>query len=355
MVIIMNVVKKILKFVRCIKSYTLYPKQNLEYKRKYFERQAIILMGEPEYNNLGDHAIAYATEKFVQIEFPDFEYFSITENDIKYNMKNVSKIINEGDILLLQGGGNMGDMYPDQVEIRRKVIEKFNNEIIIMPQTIYFENSEESLPRYYHKNEKRLTLVAREQVSYEIMQRIFHGNTILTPDIVLYLNRKMKEPSIKNRQGALVCLRNDKEKAANNNAKDDICEALERLSIEYKLFSTVIDKSIYSNEREQYLNALFETFYKTRIVITDRLHAMIISAITGTPCLVMPTINHKVLKSYSWLEEFNYIEMLTSSENVFCKIEQMLQLEVRYDKDISSCFVPLKEVFGEKIERVDLL
>ena len=39
-------------------------------------------------------------------------------------------------------------------------------------------------------------------------------------------------------------------------------------------------------------------YAKSRVVITDRLHGMIFSAITGTPCVVLSTFNHKLSDYY---------------------------------------------------------
>ena len=348
----MSFVRKIYMLIRCIKDYLVYSKQNLEYKRKYWNRQAVILLGEPEYNNLGDHAIAYATKCFVEERFPNIEFFSITEAELRYNFKNVSRIIKEEDVLLLQGGGNMGDMYLDQVKLRRKIIRRFKNEIIVMPQTIYFKNGNERLPKYYHENKERITLVARETVSYDIMRRLYSGETILSPDIVLYLNGKLKEKSLKYNCDVMICMRNDVEKAKNATSCEEIVFALNELRINYKLFSTVVNHNVYNHEREQYLYDLFQNFFESKMIITDRLHAMIIAAITRTPCLVIPTMNHKVIKSYSWVEEFNYIELLQRPEDLIYKIERLLHLgDNKCDKDISNNFIPLFTVISKKIER----
>ena len=39
-----------------------------------------------------------------------------------------------------------------------------------------------------------------------------------------------------------------------------------------------------------------------RLVVTDRLHGMILSLVAGTPCLVLPNSNHKIRQTWKdWL------------------------------------------------------
>ena len=87
-------------------------------------------------------------------------------------------------------------------------------------------------------------------------------------------------------------------------------------NIIYENISTVIDKNVILKERKKYLMNLFEKFSNSRLIITDRLHGMIIAAITKTPCIVLPTFNHKVLWSYEWLKDLNYIQLIKNFEEL---------------------------------------
>ena len=39
-------------------------------------------------------------------------------------------------------------------------------------------------------------------------------------------------------------------------------------------------------------------FARRQVVVTDRLHGMIFSAVTGTPCVVLSSYNHKIQEYY---------------------------------------------------------
>jgi glycosyltransferase involved in cell wall biosynthesis len=118
--------------VRKIQRATFY-----EPERK--SEQAIWYIGLPEYNNLGDCAIGYSTQKFILANYPECDLFLVTEKQFYSQWGKIKKYIRETDIIILQGGGNITDLYPDQQMIRKKVLSSFeNNKIVIMPQTVYF-------------------------------------------------------------------------------------------------------------------------------------------------------------------------------------------------------------------------
>ena len=155
----------------------------------------VVLFGVPAHGNIGDAAITVAEEKFIKDNLSEFEYISVLEDDIEEKVKEFKEILMEEDLILLHGGGNLGDKYISLEEKRRLIIESFpNNKIILMPQTIHFSDTargkeELEKTKKIYNNHKDLTLVAREKISFEIMKREFtNANVILTPDIVMYLN-----------------------------------------------------------------------------------------------------------------------------------------------------------------------
>ena len=104
----------------------------------------IILMGTPHHANIGDLAIAYAEEKMIKQLFPDKKLYVMQEEKLDVCAKRVKNYIKKDDIILLHGGGNIGDTYVTPEQGRREVISSYPaNKIIIFPQTAYFENEEE--------------------------------------------------------------------------------------------------------------------------------------------------------------------------------------------------------------------
>ena len=109
----------------------------------------IILMGFPNHRNLGDQAIALAEEIFIRKNFPEYDFYSVPEGIMLKCVDKVRKACKDEDILVLHGGGNFGNQYMYIEESRRRILELFpNNPIILMPQSIYFSNDEELLYKF---------------------------------------------------------------------------------------------------------------------------------------------------------------------------------------------------------------
>lgn len=279
----------------------------------------IFLTLVPNHKNLGDHAIAYATKKFIEENFKDYKLIEVCMNDIYSDTFAIKKSLNNDDIIMILGGGNMGDMYKQEEWIRRFVISHFqNNKIISLPQTIDFSNTingqyELRISQKIYSKHKYLTIMARESKSYEIMKDKFKNNTIIkSPDMVLSLGSlKLKN----NREGVLLCLRNDKESSIDNDKKNEFIKGLNENFSNVKAIDTVVDYMVSIDERENELNNIWNEISSSEVVITDRLHGMIFCAITETPCIVLKNSNHKIEQSYSdWLKDKDYIVLENNFE-----------------------------------------
>jgi pyruvyl transferase EpsI len=229
----------------------------------------------------------------------------------------VKSFLTPKDIIMILGGGNMGDMYLKEEEQRRFIIKNFkNNRIISLPQTISFSDTENGKKEFektkkIYNSHKNLLLVAREDKSFEIMkERFSEFNVIEVPDMVLYLNKKENEK----RDGIMFCLRKDKEGLLSEEFKKNISKVLMEKYQVIKIIDTVLSRGLDKNTRDKEFEKLITEIKKSRLVITDRLHGMIFCAITGTPCIVLKTFNHKVTESYKWLEKLGYIKMVTGEE-----------------------------------------
>ena len=102
----------------------------------------------------------------------------------------------------------------------------------------------------------------------------------------------------------------------------------------------------------QFLLIIFHTkrdkFSKAELVITDRLHGMIFSVITKTPCLVFDNKNHKISETYTaWLKDCNYI--LPSSPKTFIEdIKKVAQIQTIEQPDfLLEKFENLKRLLNE--------
>lgn len=282
-------------------------------------RPAFILLNSPDYGNLGDHAIAYAERKLFERLFPDVALIEIScEQYIRENLL-LQNVIQQEDILLVNGGGYLGSLWLWLEDMTKNIIEQYkDNQILIFPQTIYFEDSclgeteKQSLSEVLNSH-KNLTIMLRDRRSFQTAQELLKDSVrrLLVPDIVLSLSRKQNCM----RTGSLVCLRQDKESKGFDSAA--IEEILRQKGLEPEFFSTVSEDEIYLDNREIYLGQLWDKISRAELMVTDRLHAVIFCVITDTPCIALNNISGKVFELKHWLKNDSLV--------IFC--EQTEQLE----------------------------
>lgn len=302
-----------------IKMMIGYYKNKTYYKNLGGERR-VFLMGVPSHGNLGDQAITYAEREFLAKNLKKYEIIEIDTLDVLKHIKAIKKYIKDEDIVILNGGGNLGIEYPIEEEARREVIIHIkSNPIILFPQTIDFGKSEKGkkeleISKKIYNSNPNLTLIARENTSYRLMQEYFPNNKVLlTPDIVLSLN---KQDDAKCRSGAMICMREDCESILSAETRTAIAEACQKKFKQVQKTDTVVKHKVSFEQRNIELEAKWNQFRQSELVVTDRLHGMVFAAITGTPCIVMSNYNHKVKGTYEWIKDLGYIKFVNSLEEV---------------------------------------
>lgn len=285
--------------------------------KKYKNKKKIILTLTPRHKNMGDHAIAFASKKFILDNFKDYDFIELDMVDIYKYGRALKSFLTPDDIIMILGGGNMGDMYLQDEEQRRFIIKKFkNNKIISLPQTINFSDTERGRKelvksKKIYNSHENLLLTAREDKSFEIMKNNFNESKVIkSPDMVFYLNERKNE----SRDGILICFRKDKEGVLPQEFKEKIRNLLMENYKKVELTDTVLKKNVDKNTRDLNLKKLFTDIRKSELVLTDRLHGMIFCVVTGTPCIVLGTFNHKVTGVYKWIEGLKHIKMVSKEE-----------------------------------------
>lgn len=140
----------------------------------------------PYYSNIGDTLIWKGTEDFLKsvpykcllrASFQTFQYPPLSEEIV----------------ILMMGGGNFGDLYAPHNVLRRKVVQKYpNNRIIILPQTVYYEAAKNARrDAMVFRQHKHLTICARDQYSYRFLRAFgFSKNILLVPDMAFCINKE---------------------------------------------------------------------------------------------------------------------------------------------------------------------
>lgn len=310
--------------------------------------QAIIILGTVEYANLGDQAICLSEREFLERYATVFE---IRDTLFRARRELLKDIIRTNDILVIPGGGNMGDFWPKDEERRRWIIQDYpNNKIIVFPQTICYTDTKKGkndlrVSQDVYNEHKHLVLCAREKISYQIMKDVYpRCNVLFVPDIVLALERTFINIE---RNGVLVCMRNDIEKRIDDNSIQELLKQLSARNVQCYCTDTVFSGNVEEIDRDKTVTEKIREFANTAVVLTDRLHGMIFAAITGTTCIVLPNNNHKIEGVYrAWLQDCEWIHFEEKYDE-----KTILDMLVMYEQtkkenrpiDVSSCFDKLVE------------
>lgn len=292
------------------------------------------VLGTPQHSNLGDSAIVLSEINFLkQCGIREKRIKEVTTEEYK-EFKDVLKArIRKSDKILLHGGGNMGDQWFGEELLRRDMLSTFKrNKMIIFPQTFFYSNTiegqreKEKSILFYNRN--NLTIVAREQISYGLMRHLYpNANILITPDIVLSAYRGAFGIKRQRRKGIMLCLRSDIEKSMS---------VLEHKRIEdflQKSNWTITKTDMYANcvvtkkNRDECVKSKMNEFASAKIVITDRLHGMIFSAITGTPCIVFGNYNYKVEGTYEWIKYLGYIRFVDTVDEMERVFPELISLD----------------------------
>ena len=295
-----------------------------------------LLTGTPVYGNIGDIAITSAEIKLLRDN--NIAFLEVPITVAKWYRKRLAEKMPQSVKILNQGGGNMGiQWFNAEIYRREDLCYFFEHDIIVFPQTLYYGNSKRGIEelensiKSYSKNKERLHLFAREKISYEQMKKLYPLNDVqLVPDIVLYLN-KMERTN--KRKGIIFVVRSDKEKNISNEQMGEFIKLAKKIDADITITDTVINRMILKNNRKKILEKKLEQFGKAKLVVTDRLHGMIFSIITGTPCVVVSNSNHKIRGVYEWVKDLKNVQFVEDFENMQSSMEKLYNTEAILDNN----------------------
>ncbi|VEB76568.1 General stress protein 30 [Providencia rustigianii] len=273
----------------------------------------------PLHYNIGDQLIYLGTEQFIR-EFN----IKVIHRAFFSNINN--KKIEESDTILFHGGGNIGDLYPRHQKLRERLISKYKNKkIVILPQSIHFENIENRIKcEEIFSSHPNLHIFVRDKKSFEIASS-FSKNVRLMPDMAHSLHPLIYAKEVTDldcRKKILNLRRRDKETLATAPLPhkkefdwDDMIGINDLFIL--KLFSLLQLTPFLKNKinnywlknssnlcfrAEQYFNSFDE-------VHTDRLHGFILSLLLGKKIVIYDNAYGKNSNYFdAWVEENELLE-----------------------------------------------
>lgn len=263
------------------------------------------LIDFPNHTNVGDSAIWLGNLSVLRTLGARSPRYTC---DYKtYSRTNLAARVGRGTILL-NGGGNFGDLYPHHQELREAVLQAFpQNRVIQLPQSLHFR-SREALERAARicDTHPAFILLVRDQASLAAAQRTFRSRIELCPDLAFGL--ESLPPRSQEREGIVFIKRRDREARlgpARVAEPDDVTRAdwpHEEGGLSHRIHAALQRRS----GRHRWLGRLHATNARLReamaayrvevgcrmvgrgrAVITDRLHAHILCLLMRIPhCLL---------------------------------------------------------------------
>lgn len=348
--------KKIREYINLLnwKIFKLYDRIDILDLARIFKNRNNIrcyLLDTPVHGNVGDQAIALAERQVFCRYNVSVKEIRSTKLDKKERI--YAKVIPKDKCIFVQGGGFLGDLWPEGEEKFRNILKCFkDHKIVVLPQTITFDSKTQEGQQYlkesqiFYSGHKNLVVFVRERNSYIFMKEYFpEVKSILVPDIVTLLHKSI---TAFDRSGVLFCMRSDKEKSLSDKDIALMEKYVKKVyageRIEYT--DTVLNYRISEAAREREVRKKLEQFAKSKIVVTDRLHGMIFAAITGTPCIALSNSNGKVGSVYDWIKENEYIKYAENLIEFKAKIYELdLNKKYKYNYHmVENKFSPLFKV-----------
>ncbi len=309
-------------------------------------RKDVVLIDTPVHGNCGDHAIALAEQAL--LEKFGLKYCEVTAFDIHRLERLYAFFTPRKKIIIIHGGGFLGNLWPNEELRVRKIIKAFSEyPIIIMPQTVTFDLKTDEGKKFFsdsaeaYCSHKKMCVFVRERGSYVFFKQHLPSMMVkLVPDLVLQLKTSFKEQ----RKKILFCMRRDCEKKVSDVDIKIITEFIHKrypnTAIEYT--DTVINHLIWPRKREMEVREKLKEFASAQFVITDRLHGMIFSLITDTPCIALDNSNGKVEMVYQWIHKYESVQYAKNIKDIPKLLKVMNTKGCTYDPNrFSKEFEPI--------------
>jgi exopolysaccharide biosynthesis predicted pyruvyltransferase EpsI len=274
-----------------------------------FDRYAFVDF--PRHSNVGDSAIwlgaRVALDRAGLRPVYECDYWSYRPELLERASRDALIVIN--------GGGNLGDLYGKHQALREAVIERFpDRPILQLPQTIHFADprKRQRAQRIFDRH-RRLTLLVRDAASLELAERWFSAPSQLTPDMAFALAGRLHRATPD--QEAVWLLRRDRESSTGTTdfraesvdwGPTDINgptvmvthHLVERLApVARRSGSAGVGRLLgraFDARAAAQLRQGVQLLSRGEVVVTDRLHGHILCLLLDIPHVVLDDRNSKI-------------------------------------------------------------
>ena len=270
----------------------------------------VALLDVPDHTNVGDHAITVG--EFVALRRAGFRLTHASALETGTPRRLAERL--PETVILLHGGGNLGDLWPAHQRYREEVLARFpQHKVVQLPQSLAFERSETlTAAQRAFDGHPDFTLMVRDRENLNFARREFSCRVELCPDSALALG-PLATPSTPSRD--VLCLaRHDHERLSDEDCGSEAVDwprPLDRRESFLAGLAGDLGAKLDRRPRrpsggERLLALALERLARRRLhrgicllaggrtVVTNRLHAHLLSLLLGIPNVVANTRSGKV-------------------------------------------------------------
>ena len=144
-----------------------------------------IILDAPDYHNIGDVLIWKGESDFLREHKKQCLYTASYET---CTFPRIDKDVT----IMFNGGGNLGDFYPEHMNFLQKVVMSYpDNKIVVCPQTVYYVDKLR-MEKDFHilLSHKDLYFCGRDKVTYELLEKYFKNHALLVPDMAFCISEQ---------------------------------------------------------------------------------------------------------------------------------------------------------------------
>jgi len=250
--------------------------------------------------------------------------------------------IPEGVIVLFQGGGNIGDLYPEHRLLFEQMLLRYPyHDVVMAPQSVNFRDPAEAteLAALLEKHRGQVTMLWRDTFSHNTASRLAPGaRHVLAPDAAAGFPgwQRLSSPVF----DVTYLLRRDEEASARppevqTGSSDWPYSAADKIAWRAMLLGHhLLDRKPSATEarRRKLYGALATMVLRnclrllstSDVVVTDRLHGHILSTLMGVPNVVLADSYGKVRNYYeTWSREIPLTAFASSWDEVPALVRRM--------------------------------
>ncbi|KAJ3079694.1 hypothetical protein HK102_003574, partial [Quaeritorhiza haematococci] len=264
------------------------------------ERDPVLFLSVPEHWNLGDSFISAGSLELFNDFSPGIVPLPCTETDCVNHFDNITRLLTHhgpNSVLLFQGGGNFGDLWRWSQSERNAFVQNFpTTRIVFGPQSVHYENKtvlKEDVEIF--GKHTSLTMLFRDYESMQILRDagVAEHQMRWCPDMAFMLGPRwpVSDPVV----DILFLSRQDKEKITSFGDNISHLKAFwssSNLTFEDHDWADAFTLTNVSSEaksapiRDQQsfrVHIANKLLSRGRVIVTDRLHAVILATLMGKP------------------------------------------------------------------------